>query len=142
MGATIYRGEVEALEGHKEFGDGGCVALVQHLTSVGHTSTWRPGPRVVDLAFLNPGTVIANFEFDEKGVGRFPNKHGFHAALFIRFAGRSVTNGRVMAIEVMDQWVSHGVHARPIRAYGRTPYRPGAGHRDSDNADQFYVVVK
>ena len=142
MGAVIYRGDVEALEGHKQFGDGGCVALVQKLTSIGHTSTWRPGPRVVDLHYLNPGTVIANFEFDEKGVGRFPNKHGFHAALFIRFGGRGVTSGRATSIEVMDQWVGHGVHSRPINSYGLRPYRPGAGHRDCDNADQFYVVIK
>jgi len=71
------------------FSDGECVALVQATTSVGHTSQWRPGPRVVDLSYLNSGTVIANFVFDKQGNGRFPHQHGYHAALFMDFGGRA-----------------------------------------------------
>jgi hypothetical protein len=88
MGYPIYSGEVEKLEGKPPFGDGECVALPQRLTSVGPTSLWRPGPRVVDLSFLNPGAVIANFVFDGKGIGRLPNKHGYHAALFVEVGPR------------------------------------------------------
>jgi hypothetical protein len=55
MGYFIYSGNVEKLEGRRAFGDGECVALVQHTTSVGHTSRWRPGARVADLSYLNPG---------------------------------------------------------------------------------------
>jgi hypothetical protein len=62
---------------------------VQTTTSVGHTSQWRPGPRVVDLSYLNSGAVIANFVFDNQGNERFPNQHGYHAALFMDFGGRS-----------------------------------------------------
>ncbi|WP_371868455.1 BPSL0067 family protein [Telluria aromaticivorans] len=67
------------------------------------TSHWRPGPRVVDLSYLNPRTVIANFVFDRNGRARFPNKHGYHAALFMGFGGRSVSTGKVMRIQV---WIN------------------------------------
>lgn len=136
MGASIYRGDVESLEGHEPYRDGECVALVQCVTNVGPTSGWRPGPRVVDLSYLNPGTVIANFV-----GGRFPNRHGYHAALFIDFA-RSV-GGKVMSIRVMDQW--RGRHPYVVKA--RDIYPKGKSHvegnvySDSDNADQFYVVM-
>ena len=72
MGYFIYPGDVDKLNGRKSFSNGECVALVQATTSVGHTSQWAPGPRVVDLHFLNRGTVIANFVFDKNGIGRFP----------------------------------------------------------------------
>lgn len=92
MAYFIYSGDVEKLEGHDPFGDGECVAIVQKLTNVGHTSHWRPGPRVVDLSYLNPGTVIANFVFDRDGRGHFPNKHGYHAGLYMRT--RHTVDGR------------------------------------------------
>lgn len=66
---------------------------------MGPTSGWRPGPRVVDLSYLNPGTVIANFM-----DGRFPNRHGYRAALFMEFGPRGMTNGRPSIIKVMDQF--------------------------------------
>jgi len=138
MGYSIYSGDVEALEGHVAFRDGECVALVQEVTSVGLTMGWRPGPRVVDLSYLNPGTVIANF-IDE----RFPNRHGYHAALFIGFA-RGVS-GKVMSIRVMDQFRGrmprNVVKARDIYPRGRS-HKEGNPIHDCDNADQFYVVTK
>ena len=144
MGYFIYRGDVDKLEGQAPLGDGECVALVKELTSVGYTGFWRPGPRVVDLSYLNPGTVIANFVFDRNGRGRFPNRHGYHAALFVGFGGRSVSTGTVMSIHVMDQWRKRRPHdlikSRSILARGKS-YAEGNGYRDADNADQFYVVV-
>lgn len=143
MGYFIYSGDVEKLEGRKPFRDGECVALVQETTNVGHTSRWRPGPRVVDLHYLNPGTVIANFVFDKKGKGRFPNRHGYHAALFMEFGGRGQASGKPMSILVMDQWrgrQSRAVGARPILSRGKS-HAEGNPNNDSDNADQFYVVV-
>lgn len=140
---TIYPGNLDALEGHAPFRDGECVALVQATTNVGHTSGWRPGPRVVDLSFLNPGTVIANFVFDKKGVGHFPNKHGYHAALFIEFGGRSVSSGKAMSIHVMDQWRGRRenvVKRREIPGRGKSKAE-GNPYSDSENADQFYVVI-
>lgn len=139
MGYFIYSGDVEKLEGRKPFSDGECVALVQETTSVGHTMQWRPGPRVVDLSYLNPGTVIANFVFDKDGRGRFPNKHGYHAALFMGF-GHGVSGGKVIAIQVMDQWRGRRpqdvVKSRLIMARGNS-----GAYRDADNADRFYVVL-
>lgn len=144
MGYFIYSGDVEKLEGRKPFRAGECVALVQETTSVGHTSRWRPGPRVLDLHHLNPGTVIANFVFDKSGKGRFPNGHGYHAALFMGFGGRGQTTGKPMSIEMMDQWVRRRpqdvVKSRHVWARGRS-HAEGNSHHDSDNADQFYVVV-
>lgn len=140
MGYFIYRGDVEHLGGREPFRDGECVALVQETTRVGHTSHWRPGPRVVDLRYLNPGTVIADFVFDCNGRARFPNKHGYHAALFMGLGGRSVSTGKVMRIQVMDQWVGRKVGQRPIFALGKI-HAEGSAYKDADNADQFYVVV-
>lgn len=138
MGAVIYSGDVEDLNDHAPFRDGECVALVQAVTSVGPTSRWRPGPRVVDLSYLNPGTVIANFV-----DGRFPNRHKYHAALFIGFT-RGVS-GKVMSIRVMDQFrgrvPKNIVKARDIQSRGGKSYRDGNRYGDCDNADQFYVVV-
>lgn len=138
MGSVIYRGDVEELERHEPYRDGECVALVQSVTSVGPTSRWRPGPRVVDLSYLNPGTVIANF-ID----GHFPNRHKYHAALFMGFT-RSVS-GKVMSIRVMDQFrgrmPKNIVKSRDILSRGDKTYREGNPYADCDNADQFYVVV-
>lgn len=138
MGYVIYQGEVEKLSGHAPFGDGGCVALVKEVTTVGFTGMWRPGPRVVDLSYLNQGTVIANFL-----NGRFPNLHRYHAALFLRTV-RSVT-GKVMGIWVMDQFrgrfPSNLVMERYIPCRGDKSYKDGNTISDCDNADQFCVVM-
>jgi hypothetical protein len=139
----VYPFDLEKLQGHKPFGDGECVALVQAITSVGHTSRWRPGPRVVDLSFLNPGTVVANFMFDKKGAGYFPNKHGYHAALLIDFGSHGVTSGKATSILVMDQWRDRRpnvVKQRAIESRGKS-HADGNPYNDADNADQFYVVV-
>jgi hypothetical protein len=143
--SVIYTGNVSDLEGHEPFGDGECVALPKAVTDVGHTGLWRPGPRVVDLSYLNPGTVIANFKFDKKGVGRFPNQHGYHAALFIEFGARSQSTGRATQIWMMDQWRNRKpkniVHARYVIPRGDKSFAQGNAYADSENADQFYVVI-
>lgn len=136
---TIYQGDVDALQGHEPYRDGGCVALVQALTNVGHTSLWRPGPRVVDLLYLNPGTVIANFV-----NGRFPNRHGYHAALFMEFGMRGMSSRRPGCIRVMDQYkgrMPNTVRWRDIYVRGDRSSAQGNPYADCDNADQFYVVV-
>jgi len=102
-----------------------------------------PRPRVVDLSYLNPGTVIANFVFDKQGNGRFPNQHGYHAALFVGFCGRGVSNTKAKNIRVMGQWrtrIPNTVRQREIVAQGKSKAQ-GSAYSDSDNADQFYVVV-
>jgi hypothetical protein len=133
MRAVIYQGSVDELDGHEPFRDGECVALPQAVTDVGHTSRWRPGPLVLDLSYLNPGTVIANFVKD-----RFPNKHGYHAALFLEFGPRNMTTG-VRSIWVIDQWVGK----RPARRR-KAGYNVEDARRQhiapADNAAEFYVV--
>jgi hypothetical protein len=145
MRNVIYSGSVDALEGHEPFRDGECVALVQALTNIGHTSSWQAGPRVVDLSYLNPGTVIANFVFDSQGVGRFPNHHGYHAALFVEFGSRSMSTGRAATIRVMDQFKGRRpkniVKHRVIYSNGERSSAQGNPTADCDNADQFFVVV-
>ena len=106
---TIYSRNTEDLEGHPPFGDGECVALPQALTKIGPTNRWYPGSRVVDLLFLNPGTVIANFVFTKSGVGRFPNRHGYHAALFMGFGPRSMTSGCQCGL---PSWISGAAAAK------------------------------
>jgi hypothetical protein len=89
--------------------------------------------------------VIANFVFDKRGVGAFPNKHGFHAALFMSFGPRSMTTGQPMRIYVLDQFRNrrpvNRVAIRPIDAYGDRTTAQGNPISECDNADQFYVVV-
>jgi hypothetical protein len=126
--------------------DGQCARLPQELTSVGHTSRWQPGERVVDVAkTLKPGTVIANFVLKD-GKMVYPNTHGYHAALFVRGEGFSVATGKPSQIIMFDQWknaradASHAPGTRPVRAY--TPEQARQSRRSPcDNANDFYVVV-
>ncbi len=68
--------KIHEKEGEPRLGDGNCVALVQKLTNVGHTSTWSRALRVMDSVHLPVGCVIATFEF-----GRYANRPtGNHAA--------------------------------------------------------------
>lgn len=139
MAYFLYSGDVGKLNGHAPFSNRECVALVQATTSVGHTSRWRPGPRVVDLSYLNPGTVIANFVFEKQGNGSFPNQHGYHAALFVDFCGRGVSSTKAKNMRVMDQWrtrIPNTVRQREIVARGKSKAE-GSAYSDSDNADQF-----
>lgn len=135
---AIYTKNAGDLEGHPPFGNGECVALPQAVTNVGHTIHWYPGSRVVDLSYLNEGSVIANFVF-KRSRGRFPNKHGYHAAIFVGFAARNMTTGERSGIYVMDQWVGRSVRQRMIRAY--TEAEAKRYHIEpADNANEFYVV--
>jgi hypothetical protein len=54
MRNVIYSGSVDALEGHDPFRDGECVALVQAVTNLGHTSSWQPGNGERSSAQGNP----------------------------------------------------------------------------------------
>ncbi|WP_332879092.1 BPSL0067 family protein [Massilia sp. S19_KUP03_FR1] len=133
--AHVYH-EVNSLEKHALIGDGNCVALVQKLTNVGHTSQWRPQARVMDSLNIAPGTVIATFE-----DGRYPNRHtGNHAAFYLYSGPRSMKTGKPAYIVVMDQWTGKGqVSARSIYPKARS-LSIGLTYDDSDNAEMFYVV--
>lgn len=134
--AHVYP-EARALEGKAKLGDGNCVALVQALTKVGHTSTWRPGERVMDAVTLAPGTVIATFE-----NGRYPNRQtGNHAALYLYSGPRSQKTGKPQYIVVIDQWKRKPhISARSIYPRGAQLRSAGNSIDDSDNAEHFYVV--
>jgi hypothetical protein len=133
----VYR-QVWSLEGKPTVGSGDCVALVQHYTNVGHTSTWQPGLRVLDSVHLPVGTVIATFD-----KGRYANKkRGNHACFFLEYGPLSQTTGKPMYIKVMDQWIGRKenlIHWRDIHPRGKL-HSEGNPFYDSDNADTFYVV--
>lgn len=142
---VIYQGDLDELEREwagKYIANGECARLPQALTDVGHTSRWQPGPRVVDLAYLNPGTVIANFVF-ERGRARYPNKSGWHAGLFRRFEpGVVMANGLPCRFSMIDQFPGKHVRARGMASL--TPaYKEAHPHHatPANNADEFYVVV-
>ncbi|WP_313703308.1 BPSL0067 family protein [Massilia sp.] len=139
----IYSWDLGRLHKHQSFGDGECVALPQAVTNVGYTGFWRPGPRVVDLSLLNPGAVIANFMFDKKRGGYFPNKHGYHAALFVEFGASEVSSGKPISIKMVDQWRGRKpnlVMEREVLGRGKS-YAEGNAYHDSENADQYFVMV-
>jgi hypothetical protein len=140
MGSAIYDGNFMDLKKHNPFGDGECAAMPQALTNVGHTSKWRPGLRVMDLVYLQPGTVIANFKFMPGFLRRFPNEHGYHASLFVEFAPKSMSTGEPLGIVVIDQWSGRMVLPRTIIAYTEEQARKRRVY-PSDNANEFYVVM-
>lgn len=131
-------------EGKKTFiANGQCTRLPQELTSVGHTSRWQPGDRVIDVArTLKPGTVIANFLFEYDKMW-FPNSHGWHAALFVKAEGFSMATGKPGKIWLFDQFngdkkKTPGV--RWINCY-TDEHVKRYGFADCDNGSAFFVVV-
>jgi hypothetical protein len=132
----IYR-DARQLEHQPKVDGGECVRLVQHYTQVGPTSTWRQGPRVLDEAIIEEGTVIANFNKQ----GRWPGKRkGNHAAFFIGFGPRG-PDGKPMWIVVQDQWkAKDDIHMRRIERHGLKLHDEGNRVDDSDNAEHFYIV--
>lgn len=119
-----------------------CVALPQFLTDVGYTGRWRPGPRVIDLDFLIPGTVIANF-LPLNGEGRFPNKSGWHVGLFERFwRGAKLVNGLPCAFSMFDQFRGKPAGRRGIAVL---PPEWKVAHpryaTPSNDASEYFVVA-
>lgn len=118
--------------------NGECARLAQELTSVGWTGRWRPGERVVDVAkTLKPGTVIANFLF-EYGKAWYPSSHGWHAALFVRGEGYSVTTGKPSQIIMFDQWRGKRPSERRVRDW---PDDIAKIKTPSNTASEFFVVL-
>lgn len=122
--------------------NGECARLPQELTSVGWTGRWQPGERVIDVArTLKPGAVIANFKLVD-GRLKFPNEHGFHAALYIGADGYSTTTGKPGRIFMWDQWrhptTPKWPSPRPV-----TVYSEGAStsKEPCDRGEAFYVVL-
>lgn len=145
MAAVIYQGNIDALQGRKPVGDGDCVDLVQKLTNIGHTSGWRRGARVLDLMYLNPGTVVGNFVWDEVlRIWKFPNKHGYHVGFFMDFGPAAFPREMAKAFSMMDQWKNRTpgpdeVRARFILVKDHLVAQ-GQKIADCDNASKYYVV--
>ena len=85
-------------------GDGHCVSLIKQCSNAPHTSLWLRGSQVLSLkpGSIKEGSIIATFK-----NGKYPNKSGYHAAIYIEHT----SNG----IWVWDQWVGMPVHKRFIR---------------------------
>jgi hypothetical protein len=126
--------------------NGECARLPQELTDVGWTGRWRRGPRVLDLAFLLPGTVIANFKLVD-GDWKFPNEHGYHAGLFDRFQnGKVLAYGLPCEFTIFDQYNGErGPKPAGLRPMSILPdwYKQQYPRYNtpSNRADDFYVVV-
>jgi hypothetical protein len=126
----------------RHIANGECARLPQVLTDVGHTSRWQPGPKVCELAYILPGTVIANFKFDSNGRACYPNAHGYHAALFQKFTEETMSTGKKSLFRMIDQWAGDRpkyVSSRPVAGY--TPEEARNKVMPCDNANEFYVVV-
>lgn len=152
---AIYPGDLDKLadkhdllieQNRGEWIDNGeCARLPQVLTDVGYTGRWHRGPRVIDLAYLNPGTVIANFKIVD-GNPKFPNENGWHAGLFDRFLhGAKLANGQPGTFSMFDQWKGAAPKPAGRRSvsilspeYKKTHPRIAV---PSNMADEFYVVV-
>jgi hypothetical protein len=80
-----------------------CVELVQELTGVGATATWRRGDFIRDNLTIEPGTAIAIFS-DE---GTYGSSVGRHAAIYV--------GQNEKGIQVIDQWNGQAPIERTLR---------------------------
>jgi len=147
---VIYRGDLEELKKkyellakekwHKGFIDNEqCARLVQVLTGIGHTSTWKPGARVVDLNYLRPGTVVANFKIVD-GRPKFPNQSAWHAGLFQRFEHGKIIKGKRTHFTIIDQYPGKPVGERALQAFSPDEAKR-FGKTPANNANEYYVVM-
>lgn len=138
-----------ALPGWTKVDTGECARLVQVMVpQVGHTSTWRPGERVLDVLArggkIPPGTAVATFV-----NGRYPAAGHRHAAFY---EGPALnTDGSLQGIILIDQWNPRATPWNPHppardNIGRRTAQRMGKMRPDgsfpniSDNAEAFYVI--
>lgn len=147
---AIYQGNMDALiDDYKKnprfIANGECARLPQELTNVGWTGRWHRGPRVLDLAYLLPGTVIANFKLID-GQWKYPNEHGYHAGLFDRFYHGEVLSNKLPCLFTMfDQYNGQNPHRPGLRPMSILPdwyvKQFPKYNTPSNRADDFYVVV-
>lgn len=124
---------VDSLQGKHKVGSKQCVALIQHYTAVGTTTTWKAGAKVLGNMSISKGIAIATF-VNEK----YPNRpHGNHAAFYL---GQDA-----MGIWVMDQWADDikkpTISRRYIRKRGGIN-RDGSYPHGGDNAEAYSIIEK
>lgn len=146
----VYRG-VADLEKSSKVGGGECARLVQHyLPRVGHTSTWVPGERVIEVlqagGKIEPGTAVAVFV-----NGRYPASGHRHAALYEGAVTACAYDPKlkrcpIMGVILMDQWNPKPGNPEKNRVSRRTVFRRGQMRSNgswpspSDNAEALYVI--
>lgn len=113
---------------YTNFAGAQCAALVQQVPLLGggtvpHTTTWRPGKKVKDLAWneIAEGTVIATFTDD----GRYPLERR-HTAIYLSHDKDGIL--------VIDQWVDSP------KAKTRILVFRGGTTRTVDNGDFYWIV--
>lgn len=142
----VYR-HISALQGENQVENGECVRLVQHfLPAVGHTTTWKPGERVVDIlergGYIEPGTAVATFV-----NGRYPTGGHKHAAFYdgvVTGCTAKTASSRcgVIGVVLMDQWRTK------LKITRRTVWRRGEIQSNgnfpdiSNNAEALYIIER
>jgi hypothetical protein len=78
-----------------------------------------------------------------EGRWKYPNLHGYHAGLFVRFAKKAtMVNGMPCEFTMFDQWVGKrpGERGMAILSNSFRKKRPDLA-TPSNMADEFYVVL-
>lgn len=126
--ADVEQAKMGVENAYTNFAGAQCAALVQQIPLVGggtvpHTTTWRRGAKVKDLAWneIAEGTVIATFT--EEGLYPLERRH---TAIYLSHD----KNG----ILVIDQHVG-----RPFAKVRVLPFRGGTT-RAVDNGDFYWIV--
>jgi hypothetical protein len=137
----IYH-DAAGLVGKPLAGNGQCVALVQkYLPEIGHTSTWRAGPRVQDLTRdeIRIGTVIGNMEH-----GRWPGRaHNNHVGIYGGAQTVDPVTGKIITFVLVEQFVAPGVTKIQARVIHSKGFRANGAYIDSsNNADAYFVIEK
>jgi hypothetical protein len=148
----VYRGYAN-LPTAPKVDTGECARLVQHyLPNIGHTTTWKPGERVLDVLMrggrIEPGTAVATFV-----RGRYPQSGHRHAAFFERVITACSYDPKLKVCPIkgfvlIDQWnPKPGDQPRPtirrctINLQGKM-MGDGSFPRVSDNAEAFYIIER
>ena len=142
----VYQ-NITALQNKPQVENGECVRLVQHfLPNVGHTTTWRPSERVIDVlergGQIASGTAVATFV-----NGRYPTVGHKHAGLHdgvVNSCTGSASSSRcsVMGVVLMDQWRAKAFITR------RTVWKRGKIQSNGDfpdisnNAEALYIIER
>lgn len=103
----------------RQVGDGHCVSLIKLCSGSPDTVEWSPGEYVLGNT-LPYGSIIATFK-----NGRYPNKTGWHAAIYIKQSPKGIW--------VWDQWKGKAVHQRLIKIRND-------GANDNNTAQAYRVV--